>query len=151
MFNVLPCSALMKTIIFISVKSLKHNYVVTTVEITVYILKGGIFWHITSCSPLKVNLRFGITIASIFSVEKYAKIFPCYLFHAGFLLVTTVEKTVYSMKSTIFWDVIQCSPLKVSRRFCGTCRLRLQGRKIGQVLCLLPGEDGGDMFLRNIV
>jgi hypothetical protein len=31
------------------------------------------------------------------------------------------------MKSTIFWDITPCSPLKVNRRFGGTCRLHLQG------------------------
>jgi hypothetical protein len=35
-------------------------------------------------------------------------------------------------KSTIFWDIKPCSPLKVSRRFRGTCRLHLQGRRISR-------------------
>jgi hypothetical protein len=33
------------------------------------------------------------------------------------------------MKSTIFWDITPCSPLNVDRRFGGTYRLHLQGRK----------------------
>jgi hypothetical protein len=41
----------------------------------------------------------------------------------GFEVLTAV-----GMKSTIFWDVTPCSPLRVNRRFGGTCRLRLQGR-----------------------
>jgi hypothetical protein len=32
------------------------------------------------------------------------------------------------MKSTVFWDITSCSPLKVNRRFGGTYRLDLQGR-----------------------
>jgi hypothetical protein len=34
------------------------------------------------------------------------------------------------MKSTIFWDITLCSPLNVNRRFGGTYRLHLQGRRI---------------------
>jgi hypothetical protein len=33
-------------------------------------------------------------------------------------------------KSSIFWDITPCSSWKVNRRFGGTCRLHLQGRKI---------------------
>jgi hypothetical protein len=36
------------------------------------------------------------------------------------------------MKSSIFCDIMACSPLKVNRRFGGTCRLRFQSRKIIQ-------------------
>jgi hypothetical protein len=38
------------------------------------------------------------------------------------------------MKSTIFWDITPCSPLKVNQRFGGTYRLQLQGR-ISQATC----------------
>jgi hypothetical protein len=34
----------------------------------------------------------------------------------------------FALKSTIFWDITHCSPLKVSRRFGGTCLLHSQGR-----------------------
>jgi hypothetical protein len=33
------------------------------------------------------------------------------------------------MKSIIFWNMTPCSPLSVNRRFGGTCRLNLQGRR----------------------
>jgi hypothetical protein len=33
------------------------------------------------------------------------------------------------MKSVNFWDITPCSPLKVSRRFGGTYRLYLEGRR----------------------
>jgi hypothetical protein len=32
--------------------------------------------------------------------------------------------------TTVFWDITPCSPLKVNRRFGGTYRLYLQGRRI---------------------
>jgi hypothetical protein len=38
--------------------------------------------------------------------------------------------TALVMKSTIFWDIMPCSPLSVNRRFEGTYRLHLQGQKI---------------------
>jgi hypothetical protein len=45
--------------------------------------------------------------------------------------------TVSRMKSTPFWDIMPCSPLKVNRSFGGTHHLHLQGRRIRK-LCLLP-------------
>jgi hypothetical protein len=36
------------------------------------------------------------------------------------------------VKSTIFWDITSCSPLKVNWRFGGTYRLHFQSRKISQ-------------------
>jgi hypothetical protein len=55
------------------------------------------------------------------------------------------------MKSFIFWDITPCSPLKVNRRFGGTSRLHLQGRKTCQVRT--QHEAGGNcyMFLRNVI
>jgi hypothetical protein len=37
-------------------------------------------------------------------------------------------------RSSVFWDIAPCSPLKVNRRFRGTCYLHLllQGRKISE-------------------
>jgi hypothetical protein len=42
-----------------------------------------------------------------------------------------------SMKSSIFWDITTCSPLKVNRRLGGTSRLHLQSRKISSSACNL--------------
>jgi hypothetical protein len=36
------------------------------------------------------------------------------------------------MKSSIFWNITQCYPLKVNRRIEGTCHLHLHGRRINQ-------------------
>jgi hypothetical protein len=36
---------------------------------------------------------------------------------------------VVVVKSIIFWDITPCSPLSVNRRFGGTYRLHLQGRR----------------------
>jgi hypothetical protein len=46
---------------------------------------------------------------------------------AGFEVITAVV-----MKSTIFCDITPCSPLKVNRRFGGTYRLHLQGKRISR-------------------
>jgi hypothetical protein len=47
--------------------------------------------------------------------------------NVGFEVLTAVV-----MKSSMFWDKTPCSALKVKRRFGGTCRLHLQGRRISQ-------------------
>jgi hypothetical protein len=36
------------------------------------------------------------------------------------------------MKIYIFWGITLCSPLKVNRRFGGTCRLHLQGLRLNE-------------------
>jgi hypothetical protein len=40
----------------------------------------------------------------------------------GFEVLTAVV-----MKSSVFWDITPCSPLKVNRCFGGTYRIHLQG------------------------
>jgi hypothetical protein len=69
------------------------------------------------------------------------------------------DLTAMVIKSTIFWDITPCSLFKVNRRFGGTYRLNLQGRRnkfskktsSKQVANdFFDLEDGGDMFLRNI-
>jgi hypothetical protein len=36
------------------------------------------------------------------------------------------------MKSSVFWDITRCIPFKANRRFGGTCRPHLQGRRISR-------------------
>jgi hypothetical protein len=37
-----------------------------------------------------------------------------------------------AMKSSVFWDIMPCSSVKVNQRFGGTYRLHLQGQKVSQ-------------------
>jgi hypothetical protein len=68
-------------------------------------------------------------------------------------------------KSYTFWDITPRSPMKVNRRFGGTCRLHLNGRRISQARNkreaameessrFLIGEffdpEDGDTFLRKV-
>jgi hypothetical protein len=46
------------------------------------------------------------------------------------------------MKSTIFWDITPCSPLKVNRRFGGTYRIYSQGRSKQSSACHLFSRSG---------
>jgi hypothetical protein len=81
---------------------------------------------------------------------------------SGYEILTAVV-----MKGSVLWDITPCTPLKVNRRFEGTCRLHLQGRKVSHarnqreaelylphasrwLLVLFGAEDGGGMSLRNI-
>jgi hypothetical protein len=36
------------------------------------------------------------------------------------------------MKSSVFWDLVPCSPLKVNWCFGGTCNLHLQSWRVSQ-------------------
>jgi hypothetical protein len=82
------------------------------------------------------------------------------LLGAGFEVLTAVVR-----KSTVFWHITPCSPLKVNRRLGGIYRLHLQGPRISrarnkhesrwQAVGFLLGlflnpEDEGDMFLRKV-
>jgi hypothetical protein len=62
------------------------------------------------------------------------------------------------MKSTVFWNIMLCSLLKVNRCFRGIYHFHLQGRAL-LVSCFHTGfslglffdhEDGGDIFLWNV-
>jgi hypothetical protein len=56
-------------------------------------------------------------------------------------IVGTEVLTAVVTNSSIFSDIMLCSPLKVNQHYRGTCRLHL--------LILRP-EDGGGMFLWNV-
>jgi hypothetical protein len=58
----------------------------------------------------------------------------CYrtLFHNADCVVGFEVLTAVAVKSTLFWDVTPCSPLKVSRRFGVTHHFHLQGRRISR-------------------
>jgi hypothetical protein len=46
--------------------------------------------------------------------------------------------TAVVLKSSFFWDITSCSPLKVNRHFGGTCHLHLQGQRISHAELCLP-------------
>jgi hypothetical protein len=62
--------------------------------------------------------------------------------------------TAVVLKSIFFWDMTPCSLQSCTRRFRGTYRLHLQGRRIVQQTSkqatFFDPEDGGDTFLRNV-
>jgi hypothetical protein len=60
--------------------------------------------------------------------------------------------TAVVMKSTVFWDMTPCSPLKVNRRFGGTYLRALLATcfQAGMLLGLFFDPENGDMFLRNV-
>jgi hypothetical protein len=64
----------------------------------------------------------------------------------------------------IFWNITPCSPLKVNRRFGGTCHVHIQVRRISQaallatsfhagfLLCLFSDpEDGRDVPVKRLL
>jgi hypothetical protein len=51
-----------------------------------------------------------------------------------------------TLEQYYFWDITQCSPLEVSRRFAETYRLHLHGSLLN---LFFDPEDGGDIFLRE--
>jgi hypothetical protein len=86
-----------------------------------------------------------------FRSQRVCKKCNSFVDYVGFEVLTAVI-----MKSSIFWDITLCSPLKDNRCFGGTCRLHLQGRRKShernrrEASSKQSPEDGGDMFLRNI-
>jgi hypothetical protein len=71
-----------------------------------------------------------------------------------------VTRTTLWCKSSFFWDITPCSPLKVNWCFGGTCHLYLHGQRKASSACYLVHagfvlglffnpEAGGDMFLWN--
>jgi hypothetical protein len=53
--------------------------------LTPVLMKSSVFWHITPCSPLKMNRRFGETPSS-HSKNKPSHITGCHLLSRGFLV-----------------------------------------------------------------
>jgi hypothetical protein len=88
------------------------------------VTKTLIFWDITPCSPLKVNQLFGGTCRLHCKSRKISQARNQH--EAGSKQSPAIRKT------SLFWDITPCSPLKVNQHFRGTCRLNLQGRWISQ-------------------
>jgi hypothetical protein len=102
--------------------------------------KGALRHHcFTSNHKLKEAVYTWLpTVENVFSNDIYTLV----QYYLDFL-----HKFVYNMKSTIFWDITPCSSWKVNRRFGGTHRLHLQGRRISHAR---NPQHGRDMFLWNI-
>jgi hypothetical protein len=79
------------------------------------------------------------------------------------ILCLGFELPAGGMKSSFFWDMTPCSPLKINRLFGGTYRVHFQNRrktkqktKVKKVAAgFLPylffdHENGDDIFLRNV-
>jgi hypothetical protein len=92
--------------------------------------------HIATTGLQNVDIRISPCSALIFSSWRR---FPPLLYTSKFdnnlHSLTYVEFEVLRavvIKSTIFWDITPCSPLKVNRCFGGTYRLLLQSRRISR-------------------
>jgi hypothetical protein len=75
--------------------------------------------------PKHRNLHFqceNLIFCSDIATDLYKVQYKCS--NVGFEVLTAVF-----MKSIIFWDMTPCSPLSANRRFGGTYRLHLQGRR----------------------
>jgi hypothetical protein len=59
--------------------------------------------------------------------------------------------TAVVMKSAVFWDITPCSPLKVNRRFGGTYRLHLHGRRISRVRNQRESRWHAELLARLII
>jgi hypothetical protein len=58
---------------------------------------------------------------------------PCVVYFTSLSYLTGFEVLIAAItKNSIFWGKTPCSPLKVNRRFGGTCLLHLQGRRINR-------------------
>jgi hypothetical protein len=75
----------------------------------------------------KQKPQHGVTSKMAFTVRTLA---PC---------CVLLSLNIFSLESTIFWDMAPYNPLKANRRFGGTYRLNLQGKRINRAnRVLLP-------------
>jgi hypothetical protein len=65
-----------------------------------------------------------------------------------FIYIRFEVLTAVFMKNSISWDKTPCMPLKVNRRFGGTCRIQLHDRRISQERH--QGEAGSKQALRCV-
>jgi hypothetical protein len=99
-----------------------------------------------------------------------ARIEPCASSVLSLYRLSSPGSPSTSLRSSVFWNITLCSPLKVKRRFGGTCHFHLQSWRIKPskkllwstgseqetlLACVLLGillnpEDGDDIFFRNV-
>jgi hypothetical protein len=68
----------------------------------------------------KVILKSASSFFQVFFSQKISPLQPCVYSYFGSEVLTAVV-----MKSSAFWDITPCSPLRVNRRFGETCRFHL--------------------------
>jgi hypothetical protein len=64
------------------------------------------------------------------NMDNPLKVYLCASTVIQITLTYKVPRTFTEVKSTIFWDIAPCTPLKVNRCFGVTYRIHLQGRRI---------------------
>jgi hypothetical protein len=82
-----------------------------------------------------MSLFFPNGLALLFQLSApvlFTEVTVAFLVLLGSICVRFEVLTAMGMKSTVFCDITPYSPLKVNRRFGGTCRLHLPARGIGQ-------------------
>jgi hypothetical protein len=93
--------------------------------------KSTIFWVITTCSLVEFHRSSSETLLYFYSCNPgdHTLQWLVYFWENKYSLLQRVEEFVGSefltavvLKSTIFWDVTPCSPLKINRRFGGKYR-----------------------------
>jgi hypothetical protein len=114
--------------------------------LTAVVIKNSVLWDITPRSAAEVSWRFGGTYHLHLQVWRVRKtrnqhkldrlkdLDRMFLRNVCWILPTTgcyflTDRTLEYLKNVIFWDVALCRSC-VTRRFGGTYRLHLQGRKI---------------------
>jgi hypothetical protein len=94
----------------------------------------------------------GLILNAYTSVRTHSKLYSATIVH-HFLEFEVV--TAVAMKSYVFCDIAPCSPLKVNRRFGGTFRFHLQGRRISWVRnqpeSMWQAEPRSRWFLAQII
>jgi hypothetical protein len=106
------------------------------------VLKSIFFWDMTPCSALLARWfaelffdpedggdPFLRTVG--YHSTHYTASYPRRRYFTSLQFIASAIIELQS-KYSIFWDITPCSLLKVNRRFGGTCRLHLQGRRISQ-------------------
>jgi hypothetical protein len=87
-------------------------------------------WRVPGSSQKKVKSRERVNVSQ--SVFLYPKLILCFTeeFISGYRLIAPLKITF--MKNSVFWNTTSCSQLEANRRFWGTYRLHLEGRRISQ-------------------
>jgi hypothetical protein len=89
MFTLSLCGLIIQVTYFSQCSQpLRRTYVQTEFEVlTAVVINSSLFWDITTCSPPKVNRRFGVTYRLHLQGRRISQTkHHCHLFHAGFLL-----------------------------------------------------------------